>query len=114
MTSSIFSPRRLLALCSPSTQVMASTTLLFPQPLGPTIAVTPVSKASSERSGKLLKPAISRRFKRILDTRPDLSGPDTPVHGSGWVRFDTQGFQEATGQTAVAAGNPTPRNHAGW
>ena len=35
------SPRRLLALCSPSTQVMASATLLLPQPLGPTMAVTP-------------------------------------------------------------------------
>ena len=41
MTSSIFSPRRLLALCSPSTQVRASATLLLPQPLGPTMAVTP-------------------------------------------------------------------------
>src|SRR5260221_5186277 len=66
ITSCICSPRRLFALCSPSTQVMASTTLLFPQPLGPTMAVTPVSNASSDRSGKLLKPAISRRFKRIL------------------------------------------------
>src|SRR6185295_12486432 len=62
---------RLLALCSPSTQVMASTTLLLPHPLGPTIAVTPVSNASSDRSGKLLKPAISRRFRRISRyTRP--------------------------------------------
>ena len=41
ITSSIRSPRRLLALCSPSTHVIASTTLLLPQPFGPTIAVTP-------------------------------------------------------------------------
>jgi hypothetical protein len=65
MTSSIFSPRRLRALCSPSTHVMASATLLFPQPLGPTMAVTPRSKASSDRSEKDLKPAISRRSSRI-------------------------------------------------
>ena len=63
--SSMRSPRMLLALCSPSTQVSASTTLLLPQPLGPTMAVTPCSKVNSERSGKLLKPAISRRWSRM-------------------------------------------------
>src|SRR5687768_7610362 len=65
MTSSIFSPRRLFALCSPSTQVMASATLLLPQPLGPTMAVTPSSKASSDRSENDLKPEISRRSRPI-------------------------------------------------
>src|SRR5688500_17869448 len=65
MTSSIFSPRRLLALCSPSTHVMASATLLLPQPLGPTMAVTPSSNASSDRSENDLKPEISRRSRRI-------------------------------------------------
>src|SRR5262245_54153821 len=65
MTSSIFSPRRLLALCSPITQVMASATLLLPHPFGPTIAVTPLSKASSDRSEKDLNPLISRRCRRI-------------------------------------------------
>src|SRR6187200_581603 len=65
MTSSILSPRRLLALCSPSTHVSASATLLLPQPLGPTMAVTPRSNASSERSEKDLKPEISRRSRCI-------------------------------------------------
>src|SRR5262245_7733293 len=65
MTSSILSPRRLLALCSPITHVMASATLLLPQPFGPTIAVTPLSKASSERSENDLKPLISRRSRCI-------------------------------------------------
>ena len=65
ITSSIFSPRRLFALCSPSTHVMASATLLLPQPFGPTMAVTPWSNASSERSEKDLNPAISRRSRRI-------------------------------------------------
>src|SRR5262245_50394817 len=81
MTSSIFSPRRLFALCSPSTQVMASATLLLPQPLGPTMAVTPWSKASSDRSEKDLKPEISRRSRRIAVPCPyeeihdDTHGP---------------------------------------
>ncbi len=65
MMSSMRSPRRLLALCSPRTHVRASTTLLLPQPFGPTMAVTPSSNVSSARSGKLLKPAISRRWSRM-------------------------------------------------
>ena len=67
ITSSIRSPRRLLALCSPSTQVMASTMLLLPQPFGPTMAVTPVSNRTSARSGKLLKPESSSRSRRMED-----------------------------------------------
>ena len=69
ITSSILSPRRLLALCSPITQVMASATLLLPQPFGPTIAVTPRSNASSERSENDLKPLISRRSRRMYTPR---------------------------------------------
>src|SRR5258708_36487658 len=75
MTSSIFSPRRLLALCSPISHVMASATLLLPQPLGPTIAVTPLSKASSERSEKDLKPLISIRSRRMAYTRASAPMP---------------------------------------
>src|SRR5262245_46232197 len=44
---------------------MASATLLFPQPFGPTMAVTPLSKASSDRSENDLNPLISRRSRRI-------------------------------------------------
>ena len=39
ITSSMRVPRRLLALCSPSTQLMASLMLDFPHPFGPTMAV---------------------------------------------------------------------------
>ena len=70
ITSSMRSPRKLLALCSPSTQVSASTTLLLPQPFGPTMAVTPLSKVNSDLSGKLLKPAISRRCNRMNSPFP--------------------------------------------
>ena len=41
ITSSMRAPRRLLADCSPSTQLMASLMLLLPQPLGPTMAAMP-------------------------------------------------------------------------
>ncbi len=41
ITSSMRVPRRLLALCSPRTQLIASLMLDFPQPFGPTTAVMP-------------------------------------------------------------------------
>ena len=65
ITSSIDVPRRLLALCSPSTQLIASETLLLPQPFGPTMPVTPPLKDSSWRSQKDLKPTISTESRRI-------------------------------------------------
>ena len=43
MISSILAPRSDLADCSPSTHLIASVILLLPLPLGPTIAVTPLS-----------------------------------------------------------------------
>ena len=93
MTSSMRSPRRLLALCSPSTQVSASTTLLLPQPFGPTIAVTPSSNVSSDRSGKLLKPVISSSVQtHDVGCRQPVKKPPaderTPRPGSGWDRFE--------------------------
>src|SRR5437763_14642606 len=56
MTSSILPPRNALAPCSPSTQAMASTTLLLPEPFGPTTAVMPGSKRSVVAEAKDLKP----------------------------------------------------------
>ena len=41
ITSSMRVPRRLLALCSPRTQLMASLMLDLPQPFGPTMAAMP-------------------------------------------------------------------------
>src|SRR5580704_17597419 len=62
ITSAISPPRRLLALCSPRIQRTASTMLDLPEPLGPTIAVTPSPKSNVVLSAKLLKPINSRRF----------------------------------------------------
>ena len=66
MTFSIFAPRSSFALCSPSTQRMASTMLDLPQPFGPSTAVIPCSKLSSALFMKDLKPSISSLESRTL------------------------------------------------
>src|SRR5579859_3953006 len=59
ITSSMRTPRKLLADCSPKTQEMASAILDFPHPLGPTTAAIPSpGNFSSVRSQKDLKPRI--------------------------------------------------------
>src|SRR6185312_5923216 len=63
MTSSILPPRRALAPCSPSTQLMASTTLDLPEPLGPTTAVMPGSKRRVVDDAKDLKPFSVRLLR---------------------------------------------------
>src|SRR5689334_7184663 len=60
--------RRDLWLCSPRTQLMASTTLDLPQPLGPTMHVVPVPlNVTTVRSQNDLKPVIStfRSFNKV-------------------------------------------------
>src|SRR5579863_7093942 len=60
MQSDMRPARRDLWLCSPSTQLMASTTLDLPQPFGPTMQVVPLPlKVTTVRSQKDLKPTIS-------------------------------------------------------
>src|SRR5688572_20549065 len=59
ITSSILPPRSRRADCSPSTQRTASETFDLPQPLGPTMAVTPSSKVRLTVSAKDLKPESS-------------------------------------------------------
>src|SRR6202030_3432238 len=56
MTSSIFLPRRSRAWPEPRTHLMESTMFVFPDPLGPTIAVTPPSKRISVDRAKVLNP----------------------------------------------------------
>src|SRR3954464_4907829 len=52
--------------CSPITQRILSTILLFPHPLGPTIPVMFSSKLTRVLSAKLLKPLISKDFRRTF------------------------------------------------
>jgi hypothetical protein len=68
MTSSIFPPRSVLELCSPMTQRIASDIFDFPEPFGPTIAVTSRLKVSRVLSGKDLNPWISSAFKYNIST----------------------------------------------
>ena len=68
-TSSIFLPRRALTRCSPIAQRIASTTFDLPQPLGPTIALTPLEKSMTTLSRNDLKPDISNRFN-FINGRP--------------------------------------------
>ena len=63
MTSSILPPRRVLAPCSPITQVSASTTLDLPDPLGPTTQVMPGSKRRVVGEAKDLKPFSVRLLR---------------------------------------------------
>ena len=56
---SIFAERNRELFCSPSTQRMASTILVFPHPFGPTIAVRPLSNLILVLCAKLLKPKSS-------------------------------------------------------
>src|SRR6266513_1199128 len=67
MTSAISPPRSDLADCSPETQRTASQTLDFPQPLGPTMAVTPSWNLKIVLSAKDLKPKSSSDSRCIDD-----------------------------------------------
>ncbi len=66
MTSCMFLPRRVFALCSPRVQRIASAMFDLPQPLGPMIAVTPSLNSMVTLSAKDLNPYISSLFKYIL------------------------------------------------
>ena len=65
ITSDMLAPRRVFALCSPSTQRTASPMLLLPDPFGPTMPVMPSSKTISVRWAKDLKPYSSNFFSFI-------------------------------------------------
>src|SRR5256885_12253351 len=63
MASSILRPRMSRAWPEPSTHLTASTMFVLPEPLGPTMAVTPPSNLISVCRAKVLKPVsvIERR-----------------------------------------------------
>src|SRR5579859_2330563 len=83
MTSSIFLPRRSRAWPEPRTHLMESTMFVFPEPLGPTIAVTPPSKRISVDRAKVLNPnrlsdcRNKGRFT-VADVVPNRLLPTTP------------------------------------
>src|ERR1017187_4889359 len=69
MTSCIFPPRSAFGLCSPRTQRIASAMLDFPQPFGPTTAVTPGSNDRGRGSANHLKPWSLSVFRCIKPTK---------------------------------------------
>ena len=81
ITSVMAPPRSAFGLCSPSTQRIASDTLLLPQPFGPTIAIIPGSNTSFVRSAKLLNPTISSALRYTV----------SPCAAGGFPRRDTAG-----------------------
>src|SRR5207302_6056127 len=70
ITSAISSPRSDLADCSPRAQRTASSRLDFPQPFGPTMAVTPSWKLKIVLSANDLKPKRSSDCRSM--SRPSL------------------------------------------
>src|SRR6476646_6816010 len=81
MTSSIFLPRRSRAWPEPSTHLTESTMFVFPEPLGPTMAVTPPSNWISVCRAKVLKPSNCRDLKNKLAGRvPDVGPGSVPRH----------------------------------
>src|SRR5215813_2141070 len=79
MTSSIASPRRCLALCSPMTQRIVSTMFDLPQPFGPTIPVIPSGSSRTVRSMNDLNPLSSSRLIRITFLHPRHDGERTSI-----------------------------------
>src|SRR4249920_795034 len=86
ITSAISPPRNALADCSPSTQRMASETLDLPQPLGPTIAVTPGRKLSEVLSAKDLKPRTVRFFRYIRNGVNSTLRAETSRNHKLWAK----------------------------
>ena len=69
ITSAICPPRSARGPCSPSAQLIASTRLDLPDPLGPTITETPGTNSRTVLSAKDLKPRIvieRRNIARML------------------------------------------------
>src|SRR3954447_20268819 len=104
MTSVISLPRRLLALCEPSTHFTASTTFDLPDPLGPTTTQIPLGKSNRVRSAKLLKPESSRALSMgedfglgIGDFRLKIRFSQTPNPKSA-IRNSSTWSREQIGQ----------------
>src|SRR6478752_1222687 len=93
ITSSMRTPRRLLADCSPSTQEIESEILDFPHPLGPTTAAMPSpGNFSSVRSQKDLNPRICS----FLSLSNFLLLQEWPMVARLWlagVRFSLSGYR---------------------
>src|SRR5262249_52511275 len=75
ITSCIEAPRIAPGLCSPSAQSTASVMFDLPEPLGPTITLTPGENSSLARSGNDLKPFISIDLRYMRCPQPVAPEP---------------------------------------
>src|SRR5690554_4439491 len=91
-TSSIFGVRRLLADWVPMTQDTASTRFDLPEPLGPTITVTPGRNSRRVRSANDLKPPSFSDFRYMNYTRV--------IPPAGWQRAGCATRNPASGGPA--------------
>src|SRR5207244_8341695 len=86
MTSSILRPRMSRAWPEPSTHLTASTMFVLPEPLGPTMAVTPPSNWISVCRAKVLKPSNCRDLRNKLAGRladVGFAWPSAISHSTG-------------------------------
>src|SRR5215831_2380102 len=89
ITSAISSPRSDFADCSPSAHRTASRTFDFPQPFGPTIAVTPSWKLKTVLTANDLKPNSSSDCKCMLG-KPQASAGSIQQGGGRYKHKITQ------------------------
>ena len=99
--SAVDLPRSVRSLCSPRTQRTASATLLFPEPLGPTIAVIPSEKWNSVLVANDLYPCNVRCFNRICQV-PSSSSSPARRRGAGFHDEHTSLASECTAALAAA------------
>src|SRR6266568_2651552 len=101
MTSSIFRPRRSRAWPEPRTHLTESTMLVLPEPLGPTIAVTPPSNRISVGRANVLKPSsCSERRNKGGFTVADVVG--IPISTTdGWGPYSSPPNWRLGGGSAI-------------
>src|SRR3954468_5462083 len=118
MTSSILPPRRLLAPCSPITQLKASTTLDLPDPFGPTTQVMPGSRRSVVAEANDLKPRIVRVFRCTSGRSPPARHAQAAVERNpsapppGRARPESRG-EDSTNRPGWVAGTAGVEGRAG-
>src|ERR1700680_2975534 len=117
MTSSMRCPRSSRALVSPSAQRTASTRLLLPLPLGPTMAVMPGSNSTSLRAANVLNPdRVIRRsligaIVHVWDAARQHLGPERSPGPKIWCSL----LDRRCAPTASASATTAPTTAAwGW
>src|SRR5437667_1628348 len=117
MTSSIFRPRMSRAWPEPSTHLTASTMLVLPEPLGPTMAVTPPSNWISVCRAKVLKPSNCRDLRNKLAGRladVGVNRPSSTRRGASVDRFAELAAPSFRHLGLALLGRGVKRHHLGW